>query len=61
MRKICYKPMAQACENAIDKLPLIQNIIRLTHVYKYVVTDLLMSFTLKVIAYPRRSKNNNYI
>ena len=47
MRKICYNPMAQAYETAIDKLMLTQNIIRLTHVYKPVVSDLLMSFHIK--------------
>ena len=53
--------MAQAYKNAIDKLLLTQNIIRLTHVYKSVVSDLLMSFPLKVIPYPHRSNNSNYI
>ena len=44
--------MAQAYENAVNKLPLTQHIIRLTHVYKIrlthvyksMVSNLLMSF-----------------
>lgn len=36
--------MTQTYENAICKLPLIQNIIRLIHVYKSTVSDYTKEF-----------------
>lgn len=57
LREIC-----QTYEYANDKLPLTQNIIRHTHVYKSVVNDFTNEFSsLKVIEYSHRSKNSNYV
>lgn len=54
--------MAQAYEYANDKLSLTQNFIKFIHVYKSLVSDFTNEFSnLKIIEYPLRCKNDNYV